>query len=147
MRRLAGPELIAAPGTGCEFGTEVVPLSADRAREVRHVGYEHDIEFEHTSEATGGVSIVVHGEIDATTAPELYETIDRAVEGGARLVLVKLDHVNFIDSSGLRSLVAAADMLHGLDGQLFVDGASAAVSRVLEITGLIERLRAPTSDI
>ena len=107
---------------------------------------DDDIKFEKAGDSTAGVSIVVHGEIDLTTAPELSDALNHAIDDGARLVVVKLEHVSFMDSSGLRSLITAANRLSELDGQLLVDGASAAVSRVLEITGVIERLRAPTTD-
>jgi len=106
----------------------------------------HEINFERSGDSPGGVSIVVHGAIDVTTAPKLSEVLDHAIDDGARLVVVKLEHVSFMDSSGLRALVVAADRLNALDGQLLVDGASAAVSRVLEITGVIERLRFPTTE-
>jgi len=107
---------------------------------------EHEIDFERSGDTTGGVSIVVHGEIDITTAPKLSEALHHAIDDGARLVVVKLDHVSFMDSSGLSALLNAADRLDELDGQLFVDGVSAAVSSVLEITGVIERLRSPATD-
>ena len=112
---------------------------------VPEVADDRDVDFQR-ADATGAVSIVVRGEIDLTTAPKLSEVIDRAIDDGARLMVIKLDHVEFMDSIGLRALIAAADRLNGLEGQLFVDGASAAVSRVLEITGVIERLRAPASE-
>jgi anti-anti-sigma factor len=104
------------------------------------------INFERSGDSAGGVCIVVHGEIDMTTAPKLSEALNHAIDDGARLVVVKLEHVSFMDSSGLSALLTAADRLDELDGQLLVDGASAAVSSVLEITGVIERLRAPTTD-
>jgi anti-anti-sigma factor len=107
---------------------------------------EHDINFERSGDSTGGVSIVVHGEIDIATAPKLSEVLNHAIDDGARLVVVKLEHVSFMDSSGLRSLITAADRLNELEGQLIVDGASAAVGRVLEITGVIERLRTPPTE-
>ena len=107
---------------------------------------DRDIDCERSGDVAGAVSIVVRGEIDISTAPKLSEAIDRAIDDGARLVVIKLEHVAFMDSIGLRALIAAADRLHRLEGQLLVDGASAAVSRVLEITGVIERLRAPARE-
>jgi anti-anti-sigma factor len=100
---------------------------------------------EQSRDASGAVALAVHGEVDLASAPKLEEELDRIIDGGARLVVVKLENVTFIDSTGLRVIITAADRLEGLEGQLFVDGASAAVAKVLEMTGLIERLRAPGS--
>jgi anti-sigma B factor antagonist len=104
------------------------------------------MDFEQSSDASGGVALAVHGEVDLESAPKLAEALDRVIDGGARLVVVKLENVTFIDSTGLRVLIVTADRLEGLEGQLFVEGASAAVAKVLEMTGLIERLRPPDGD-
>ena len=86
-------------------------------------------------------SVVVRGEIDMQTASKLESAIDEVIANGARLVTLDLEAVDFLDSSGLRVILAASNKLHELDGQLLLEGASSAVERVLEVTGLIERLR------
>ena len=49
--------------------------------------------------------------------------------------------MEFLDSSGLRVILGASNKLSAQEGQLLIEGASSAVERVLEITGVIERLR------
>ena len=66
--------------------------------------------------------------------------LDEAVDGGARLITVEMSGVSFLDSSGIRSLVRAANRLDELDGRLTVAGLSGAAQRVLEVSGLIDRL-------
>lgn len=93
------------------------------------------------SETARAWSVVVRGEIDMQTAPKLEGAIDDVIANGARLVTLDLEAVDFLDSSGLRVILGASNKLDELDGQLLLEGASSAVERVLELTGVIERLR------
>jgi anti-anti-sigma factor len=86
-------------------------------------------------------SVVVRGEIDVHTAPRLQEVLEGVIEKGARLVALELEHVDFLDSSGLRVIVAVSNDLRSRDGSLMLGGASPAVLQVLEITGVIDQLR------
>ena len=92
-------------------------------------------------EASGAWKVVARGELDVATADQLARTLEPVIEGGATLVVLDLSDVTFLDSSGLRTIVRGATALEDQGGRLVVDGASPAVSRVLEVTGLLERLR------
>jgi anti-sigma B factor antagonist len=93
------------------------------------------------SETVRAWSVVVRGEIDMETAPQLERVLDDVVAKGALLVTLDLEGVDFLDSSGLRVILGASKKLSAQEGQLLIEGASSAVERVLEITGVIERLR------
>ncbi len=93
------------------------------------------------SETVRAWSIVVRGEIDMQTATKLEDVLDTVIANGARLVTLDLEQVDFLDSSGLRVILGASNKLADQDGQLLLEGASSAVERVLELTGVIERLR------
>jgi len=86
-------------------------------------------------------SVVVRGEIDMETAEQLERVLDEVIAKGALLVTLDLEEVDFLDSSGLRVILGASQKLSAQDGQLLLEGASSAVERVLEVTGMIERLR------
>ncbi len=86
-------------------------------------------------------SVVVRGEVDISSAAQLEAVLDEVIDKGARLVVLELEHVDFLDSSGLRVILSAADELRDRDGSLVIGGASTAVLSVLEITGVIDRLR------
>lgn len=81
------------------------------------------------------------GELDVATASRLEAVLSPLVDSSASLVVLDLTDVSFLDSSGLRTIVRTATSLEDGGGRLVIDGASAAVSRVLEVTGLLERLR------
>ena len=80
---------------------------------------------------------IVGGEIDASTAPTLEQAFDDLPTGDGRVVL-DLSDVSFIDSSGLRVLIALAGRADEQGRPLVLDRPSPAVARLLEITGLVE---------
>jgi anti-anti-sigma factor len=84
-------------------------------------------------------AVRLRGDVDAHGAPRLTQEIERLVASGARLLVVDCTDVEFMDSSGLRALVAASELLQRSGGQLLVEGMSATVQRVLEITGLLSQ--------
>ena len=77
-------------------------------------------------------ALVLEGEIDSYTAPELAERLnsDPGIE------IVDLAAVTFIDSSGLRALVQAHQARTEAGSTLQLRSPSAAVQRLLEISGL-----------
>jgi len=84
--------------------------------------------------------LTASGDFDAAVTEQFDAALDEAVDGGARLITVEMSGVSFLDSSGIRSLVRAANRLDELDGRLTVAGLSGAAQRVLEVSGLIDRL-------
>ncbi len=89
-----------------------------------------------------GVSLVrLPPEVDLASAPALRDEMLAALNrDGVHLVADALD-VTFMDSSGINALVRARERAAGLGGSLHVVTRSSAVRRVLQITGLVERLR------
>jgi anti-anti-sigma factor len=87
--------------------------------------------------------LTVTGDLDASTIDVFDTTMDDVIERGGRLVVLDLSAVGFLDSTGLRGIVRASNQLAACDGRLTVAGLSGAAERVLELTGLLERLRDP----
>ena len=86
----------------------------------------------------GSCLVEVAGEVDLATAAELAGLLS-AVGGQVTLDLTR---VTFVDLSGLAVLAGAQrDIVEG-GGTLHVRGASRTVLTVLEITGLLDVLRA-----
>jgi anti-anti-sigma factor len=80
---------------------------------------------------TGSGEVVVAGEIDLATAPQLREELDKAAAHGAS-VLVDLTAVKYLDSAGVSVLFDVAYK----DLRLRVTDAT-AVATVIRISGLI----------
>jgi anti-sigma B factor antagonist len=81
-------------------------------------------------------TLVLVGEIDSYTAPALAERLANE----PKVLMVDLAGVTFIDSSGLRILVEAHRARIDADASLTLRSPSAAVQRLLEISGLSSHL-------
>jgi anti-sigma B factor antagonist len=81
-------------------------------------------------------ALVLVGEIDSYTAPALAERLANE----PKVLVVDLAGVTFIDSSGLRILVEAHQARIDSDASFTLRSPSAAVQRLLEISGLSSHL-------
>jgi anti-anti-sigma factor len=85
--------------------------------------------------------VVLTGELDPYTAPRFADAIDPLQrEESVSQIVVDLAGVRFIDSSGLRVLIAAEHALAERGGRLVLRAPSPATRRLLEITDLLDRL-------
>ena len=78
------------------------------------------------------------GVVDAHTAEQLLESLQSTPAGED--AVADLGDVEFIDSSGLRTLVTVHQQHEAAGSQLRLRNLSAAVARLLEITGLDDHL-------
>lgn len=80
--------------------------------------------------------IEVSGEIDVYTAPKLRESIVQAVEAGRRQLIIDVEHVDFLDSTGLGVLVGALKRVRAEEGTLDIVCTQERILKIFEITGL-----------
>jgi anti-sigma B factor antagonist len=81
--------------------------------------------------------IVVHGDIDVAGGPILEAALLK-VDGNTP-VIIDLDDVFFIDSSGLRCLLGAGRRAHARGTNVVLRGVGSEVLRLLEITGTTDQ--------
>jgi anti-anti-sigma factor len=94
-----------------------------------------------TSEDGERLVVRPHGELDLATAPELEQlVIGRLTDGGA--VVLDLRDLSFMDSSGLRVLVAAhAKASHdGCELTIVRPARGSAVDRIIAVSGIDQAL-------
>ena len=85
----------------------------------------------------GALTIVhVGGEIDVYTAPLLREALDKQVAAGRTDLVVDLEKVTFMDSTGLGVLVGRLKLVRGQNGTLRIVSAQERILKVFKITGL-----------
>ena len=77
------------------------------------------------------------GRIDTTTSGTLDEALGRAVDGGARDLVVDLAGVEYISSAGLRVLLVLAKRLRSLHGRVVLCGLGEPVRQVFELAGFL----------
>ena len=85
-------------------------------------------------------TIVLVGEVDPHTAPQLETALGELIDGGAETVRIDAGGLAFIDSSGLRVLVDAHRRLGSASTVLVLAQVSPTFRRLLEVTGLDERV-------
>lgn len=88
--------------------------------------------------AAAGVYVAAPtGDLDAFTAPHLKNELVQLIEGrSARVVIVDLTGVTFLDSTALGVLIGALKRIRDRDGELRIVKPSPIVNRIFEITSL-----------
>ena len=85
----------------------------------------------------GSRSVIdVKGEIDVYTAPKLREKLIELVSEGSYDVIVNLEGVDFLDSTGLGVLVGALKRVKAHDGSLSLVCTQDKILKIFKITGL-----------
>ena len=93
-----------------------------------------------TTGREGGARVALTGELDIATAPKLEEEVRRLEGEGHRLIVIDLRGLDFMDSSGLRALLAADTRARERGGRMVIVRGHERIQRVLRITRLDERL-------
>ncbi len=84
--------------------------------------------------------VSIDGELDLETAPLFKETIEKKLNQyeSVRHLILDLEKVNFIDSSGLGAILGRYKRLSGQGGKISVIKVSQQIKRVLELSGLLK---------
>ncbi len=85
----------------------------------------------------GTLVCTLEGELDADNAAGLADRLRTSYRCGSDLVL-DVEQLVFIDSSGIRALLQLQEMTVAGEGTFELAGTTPNVHRVLEITGLLE---------
>ena len=88
------------------------------------------------TERNGYAVLAVSGEVDVATVPRLREQLHGLVAQGSNKIVVNLDGVDFLDSTGLGVLVGALKRVRSNDGDLFLVCTQPRIRKVFEVTGL-----------
>jgi len=83
-------------------------------------------------------TLALEGELDLVTAPELEDTIAALCVDGARELVLDMRRVAFMDSSGLRTVLAGMDMCRQAGCDFMVIPDAGACRRLFELTGVID---------
>jgi anti-sigma B factor antagonist len=86
----------------------------------------------------GWMVVAASGEIDVAAAPELRERLAGLIDEGTHRIVVDLEQVDFIDSTGLGVLVGAVRRARNADGDLRLVCTNSRILKVFGVTGLDE---------
>ncbi|MDF1543022.1 MAG: STAS domain-containing protein [Anaerosomatales bacterium] len=87
-------------------------------------------------QADGVCTMSLEGEVDVYTAPRLKETLIDQIESGCSRIIVDLEGVGFIDSSGLGVLVGGLRRANERDGAIRLVCTRENILKIFRITGL-----------
>ena len=95
-----------------------------------------DLTLDVHEDAPGITVIAVGGEIDVYTAPKLRERLIGLVESGSFHLIVDMEGVDFLDSTGLGVLVGGLKKVRAHDGSLQLVCNQDRLLKIFRITGL-----------
>ena len=80
--------------------------------------------------------VAVGGEIDVYSAPKLREKLINLVESGSYHLIIDMEAVEFLDSTGLGVLVGGLKRVRAHDGWIDLVCTQGRILRIFRITGL-----------
>ena len=104
------------------------------------MGAQSQLSIESRSENDRTV-ISMEGELDMANAPALQSAIESEELAAAEIVVLDLQGLTFLDSTGLRVILAARELCWRRGQEFAVTPGSPQVQRLLSVTGVGEHLR------
>jgi anti-sigma B factor antagonist len=89
-----------------------------------------------TRDGDGATIVAVEGEIDVYTAPKLRDKITELVGDGVYHLVIDMEGVEFLDSTGLGVLVGGLKKVRAHDGSLQIICSQERLLKIFRITGL-----------
>jgi anti-anti-sigma factor len=78
--------------------------------------------------------ITLDGELDALSAPEFRDTVEKAASEGAKRLVLRVETLTYMASAGLRALIFAKQKM-GSDVDIYIIGPTEAVTDTIQMTG------------
>lgn len=82
--------------------------------------------------------IEVQGEIDVYTSPRVKDTINNLIDQGVFSLIISLESVRYIDSTGLGVLIGALKKVREHDGHIVLVCNNPHIRKIFSITGLVK---------
>ena len=86
----------------------------------------------------GILTMYPQGDLDLVTAKTMKQTVESVLYSrlGVKHLVLNLKDVRFIDSSGLGMLIGCYKFMQGRQGSMMLSDVSAALYRILELSGI-----------
>jgi anti-sigma B factor antagonist len=92
-------------------------------------------------DADGFVTLALRGELDIASAPQVEDALAEVEASNPPLLVIDLRKLEFMDSTGLRTVVSADARARGQGRRLAIVRGPEPVDRIFSVTRLDERLQ------
>lgn len=82
-----------------------------------------------------GILVSVTGRMDAVSSPEFEKELGKLIDENNVNFVVNLKELNYISSSGLRTVLITAKKLKGKNGRILLASLQTVVKEIFEISG------------
>ena len=86
-------------------------------------------------EENGIIVVDFFGKMNTGTSPEAEKYVNALIEDGANNILMNLEELDFISSTGLRVILATGKKVGGTGGKLVICSPNHTVKDVLDMSG------------
>jgi anti-sigma B factor antagonist len=93
-----------------------------------------------TEQQADRIAVSVAGELDIASAPRIEEALRIAEESAPAILVLDLRQLEFMDSTGLRTILAADARAREAGRRLVVVQGDENIKRVFEVTRLYDRV-------
>jgi anti-sigma B factor antagonist len=100
----------------------------------------------HSYEQDRQIVLVLRGELDIASAPLLADALIETLEQHAAGVLLDIGAVQFVDSTGLRAILAARALCAERAWKFALTPPAPSVQRLFEVTGVLDQLPCRETD-
>ncbi|MCL5773375.1 MAG: STAS domain-containing protein [Firmicutes bacterium] len=83
-------------------------------------------------------AVEVQGEIDVYSSPKVKEAINELIEKGNYTLIINLEGVRYIDSTGLGVLIGALKKVREHNGSISLICTNPQIKKIFNITGLVK---------
>ena len=84
------------------------------------------------------MGINIEGEIDVYTSPKVKEALNDLIQKGNNNIIVNLEGVSYIDSTGLGVLIGALKRVKENNGDIKLVCTNLQIKKIFDITGLVK---------
>src|SRR3984957_1224745 len=128
---------MSGPPDSCELPVVVAMSSCIRLlSQTTGEGEGMDLTLNVYSDSPDYTVVAVGGEIDVYSAPKLREKLINLVESGSYHLIIDMEAVEFLDSTGLGVLVGGLKRVRAHDGWIDLVCTQGRILRIFRITGL-----------
>jgi anti-anti-sigma factor len=97
-------------------------------------------------EVEGFTVVELNGSFDTRTSPDVQSELTRLIEQEVKKVVINMEQVEYISSSGLRALLFITKQLIGINGELRLCCLNETVREVFAISGFDTILKVYASE-